>query len=585
VLADGRVVDFRVTKDLVAAGLTVDQLVALAEDPTPRDARAIVKREPGKARAVLVTDMSMYLKMAWISDSLEPQLKKTSVGNSLFLDGRGFISMADSIGVDAANPRLWKLPVDQSKFDHHISLSMIGDVLDVISSLYTDEPTQKILESIRTALVRSPGCVVVGDERIPITHGILSGWRWTALLDTWINFGQIVGSMRWLREAGVIRHVTLSGLYVQGDDARLVFDSPGKGIALCEVLQKCGFEVNPSKTWLSPKRDEYLRLVGEDGLVQGYLNRNITAVLWRNPIKSLPLDPIQTITSVAMRYEGLLKRGASQRAIRSLAAGEVRRLASKRQLNPEYIIEWLAAPTGLGGLGFSAVLQSATRRLKSVITYYQYVAAPRSADIQGVPGLMEMAGRVTSATGVTFPQSLLESHLRQTLQTFDPLGLVKPGVEGRIVDKQFDLPIPVYLWPTRVQGPIPPVARLKSGDYPQWAISLIAAQAIVDKEYSVVDDLIDPGSARFSPVVRSVHGVKTWADWVLGTFSLPVRVWDSWSRIAVGTLWRARAYAYLACAINRLSRPFRGKYRDGVSWGFWGSQKSPHGAYRCTLAM
>jgi hypothetical protein len=175
---------------------------------------------------------------------------------------------------------VWKLPLDQSEFDHHVSLAMIDVALRRMDRMLVTDEQHMVLGLIRNALVFNPAGVQVGNTIVSVVKGIQSGWRWTALLDTWIQFAEVYASWAWLSKNLAMHRFRMIGLTTQGDDARLITYVPGFGVALCEVMRAAGFDINPSKTWLSPVRDEFLRQVSTDEAgTHGYLNRALTAVM------------------------------------------------------------------------------------------------------------------------------------------------------------------------------------------------------------------------------------------------------------------------------------------------------------------
>jgi len=75
---------------------------------------------------------------------------------------------------------------------------------------------------------------------------------------------------------------TISAVFF-GDDVDTVLNTAEEAVAIYRGYQAYGLDVNPSKFWISSQRDEFLRLVVEDGRRVGYPARLVTSMLYRKP--------------------------------------------------------------------------------------------------------------------------------------------------------------------------------------------------------------------------------------------------------------------------------------------------------------
>jgi hypothetical protein len=133
--------------------------------------------------------------------------------------------------------------------------------------------------------------VFVGNERIEITNGVLSGWRWTAMLDTIINLAELDLAKQWVESNSTIK-IELLDFNAQGDDDWLKIRTYKMAIALWLAYESFGLFVNPGKFFLDKERDEYLRRVMDKGIVTGYPARSVASILFRDPTS--PKEPVGT---------------------------------------------------------------------------------------------------------------------------------------------------------------------------------------------------------------------------------------------------------------------------------------------------
>ena len=171
--------------------------------------KVVPKPEAGKVRAVVNSDLELFWRMDYVSSFIETAMKGHPE-TTLYFDQKQLFDLWWSMGIEATDLDSIKLPLDQSHFDWQQNMRMIEDFCVVLtdwmkSVLPAGEARDDLLDvmdSISTAMYRVKGRVIlpggkkVGedkfeDEEIIIEKGILSGWRWTALIDTVFNIAEV----------------------------------------------------------------------------------------------------------------------------------------------------------------------------------------------------------------------------------------------------------------------------------------------------------------------------------------------------------------------------------------------------------
>lgn len=245
--------------------------------------KAVQKSEPGKVRAVISSDLALYLKMSYVSQFLEKALAGSKL-STLWMNKDDRFDLWQSMGYDGT----WRMPLDQSEFDKNVSGRQIKILLSTIRWYleYMSAPPDIIetMDLIMYAL--DGGYVIIGGHKIEISNGVLSGWRWTALFDTLVNLVEVFMAKEWVEENSHIR-IDFLGLNAQGDDDWFKFKTRREAIAIWLAYDSFGLDVNPGKFFLSKHRDEYLRRVMDRDVITGYPARSVTSICFRNPISEM----------------------------------------------------------------------------------------------------------------------------------------------------------------------------------------------------------------------------------------------------------------------------------------------------------
>jgi len=248
--------------------------------------KAIQKRERGKVRAVAGSDLPLYLQMSYIDELMKPFLRGHE-HTTLYMKTEQQVALFEGMGENSYTKRWWCVPIDQTAFDHNVAIDSIMNIMEVIREFLSAEygvlwsnEHDNIIDYIKFGI--SNADVEVGDKFVDYQKGVVSGWKWTAFFDTIVNFSQVYRMRRWLQSLGT----DIIDWTCQGDDVQVYCPDVGTAYLVTHYYNTSGIDLNPSKFWIDLGRDEYLRLVAEDGVVRGYVSRLVTTLFERSPITS-----------------------------------------------------------------------------------------------------------------------------------------------------------------------------------------------------------------------------------------------------------------------------------------------------------
>lgn len=467
----------------------LDGLVERVLRPVGQDkfqhAKAIQKQELGKVRAIIGSDDITYLRMAYISHWLEPQLKRHP-NTTLFYEKDQFVDMWKRLQPDGTV----RVPLDQTHFDWQQNKRMLGVFFDSLDSLCQARgaPPDVIqcLQLLRGSIVDLKSFVEVGRRLIKVDKGVLSGWRWTALMDTVFNWAVMYCARQLVKKR--IGYDPVIECIAQGDDDAVRVRSWDCAVHLVKAFQDMNFEINPSKFFVAKDRDEYLRQVAERKGVYGYPARAIPAILWRNPTTTDPVRGILRLAEVATSWSTLIGRGASNAKNLFL-----RDLAGAGRMSKEDADAVARTPRSLGGLGaFAPEMPFRGFSTGRVLDRKSLDRSNAPAILASLWGMPEAAQRWSSNV-VAAPGRDVE------------FGEVKEVV----LPKMLVMVLALFLKP---EVEIVPHFR---EDLPLTARGDILRALAEEREWEKMESYLMPGSAVFGKRVASRGGRRVWVSWML----------------------------------------------------------------------
>jgi hypothetical protein len=300
--------------------------------------------EPAKIRSIVVGDQSTYLKMSFLDYFVQAALSGAEKLPLMWGDKQRRENIVQ-FARRAANRLLVKVPVDQSGFDFRVALILVLDVVSWLVDLAVRfgagddgiELGEALLYSLDGGVLEADGV------EVPIERGVLSGWKWTALIDSLANFVQFEE----IREAMGIPTTLIDTSWFFGDDVDAATRTEESAVALLRGYTAYGLDVNPSKSWISRTRDEFLRKVAENGDVRGYPARTVTGILYQRP-GSRPPQASQRVQEQVESWAKLVSRGADESRVLGLMRAEIARIFN---LSDSDAWDLLHSPRAVGGLG------------------------------------------------------------------------------------------------------------------------------------------------------------------------------------------------------------------------------------------
>jgi hypothetical protein len=274
---EGRVVrDLRLkTKWFALAHMTDTEVYRHCLSKEKVVVRPFVKQdEPAANRTVQCYDTYALIRNSYIAETIS-----SYNGNGLWTTME--MGMKEKLAVRQQlllNDGLTRVCTDQSGFDYHqkfewvkLALSIFFDRAAEIGGPEVRRIADIELESLNRVELQ------YDKQTLPWRNGVLSGYKWTALVDSLLNYAE---SHLVAERLGLDIRL---GLF-QGDDAVMKVCGFVDKQALVNAYADMGLVVHPVKSWVSTSRCEYLHeLYLEPGLVQGFPARIAKSILWRKP--------------------------------------------------------------------------------------------------------------------------------------------------------------------------------------------------------------------------------------------------------------------------------------------------------------
>ncbi|GFM95180.1 RNA-dependent RNA polymerase [viral metagenome] len=314
---------------------------------------AIEKRELGKVRAVALGDLPLYLKMTYIGCWLDAHFAghpKTT----LYYGVEQYFNMLESMVRDALAPTFAKMPIDQEQFDHIVTLVLVLIVVDELTTLVREKAPASVRSDMLDIMCRikyalSGGTISVGKLKVWIVNGVLSGWRWTALLGTITNYAELRTVRAIVKNKYGVDPVVESSVVAQGDDLRVLAQTAALAALLWKEFTRAGFKVNPRKFWISYDVDEFLRMVTSGDTIGGYPARAVSSLVWRNPVTRESLRGEERVREMVTSWMMLFSRmNVWDEAAARMMANDV---ARSNKVAFDDVWATMYTPACVGGMG------------------------------------------------------------------------------------------------------------------------------------------------------------------------------------------------------------------------------------------
>ncbi|KAL4705583.1 hypothetical protein ACJJTC_006911 [Scirpophaga incertulas] len=335
--------------------------------PAHEEMVVLQKSEGGKVRPVVKTGNKINRKMDFLSELVEKGLYGSRV-STLFAGSQGNEEIDMEWAREVRNPDSLKVPLDQGGFDQHQSLPTIKAVLTAIGDVCVRSTPpgseyREVWEMLWFSLMGRRVEVRLGGETFTWGNGIPSGWRWTALLDTLLNYCSL-RVIQGLTQARIGRGIPLGMVTVQGDDVMMTMRGLDDAAEIIEGYGAAGYEVHPAKTFFSRERGEFLRRSYEPGVVTGYITRTQLAIRFRNPVLEMPVSKEERAASRAALWMLFRNRGADPRMVAECMVEDL----TQSGMQTADIYNYLLTPAAVGGVGIRGPNDSVAYHLEAART-------------------------------------------------------------------------------------------------------------------------------------------------------------------------------------------------------------------------
>uniref|UniRef100_A0A2V0RBI9 RdRp n=1 Tax=viral metagenome TaxID=1070528 RepID=A0A2V0RBI9_9ZZZZ len=326
----------RATKFSTYAASTNAQLHTDMFDPSCPHYRVFDKREKGKHRNLISSPWSLFLQMSFVGQQAESRFKKvvpTSLSNDWTPESWLHI-------MDMMRTKLF-VPIDQSKFDHVPSKRVLLRCAEILCKSGTcplDPEREMISKLILDRLANAT--LSYNNNTYSHQRGLLSGWRWTSLMGTMINYAEYLS----ITDSLAVPRQLKANVCFQGDDALIAVNDWADAVKIVQRYMEV-LPVNPSKFFIDNRRSEYLRYVITRNRRLGYYPRAASGIMYANSWAGGAMDP----ASLASNWSLLYSRGADAK---ETLYGCARDLCGLLRCNVDEALDLIQTPSSVGGLGW-----------------------------------------------------------------------------------------------------------------------------------------------------------------------------------------------------------------------------------------
>lgn len=280
-----------------------------------------------KKRLIVGSDYNTTLKMRFVDTWIQNWMKGNPM-STLWMTKEQMLDMWIRFSKDTEH---WNSPVDQSAFDHRVSIIMVKIVLEEVKSLIGDHATNNselliVMDSIIFAL--DGGSVIWkdsegNDRSVQYENGVLSGWQWTSFINSIVNISEHLMALDMMTDDGIPFE---EGMFnATGDDQLEQFKTARACLAYWASLTSMGFVLHPFKNFFSKKHNEYLRKISTGGRVTGYPARMVNSLLWLYPGTNQPKDKIERMRNIVSNWEKFGQRmGQTFETMLPIIANDIR---------------------------------------------------------------------------------------------------------------------------------------------------------------------------------------------------------------------------------------------------------------------
>jgi hypothetical protein len=496
------------------------------------DARAFLKVEADKNRAVVNAGLESYLQMTYISHNLD-QLLKRMPGSFIWMTKESILEYWRQMWLDCSKTRGYNMPIDQTAFDHNPSGQLVIGVCDAMVSAVirmmpeVEEDVMRVWASLRTAMLRAS--VSYRDRVFKYEKGILSGWRWTSILDTLINLGEFwLMKKRAEAKLGSPIHI-LRGPMALGDDLDVCVQTESDSVAIMLEYKSAEIPINEKKFFIARNTSEFLRRIVDNNVLTGYPARGIGGVLYAKPTSVDIEDASERIRQVVTSWLTIHNRTGFDEL--PLLGEELSRILKLTKRDVQRLLE---TPSTFGGLGYLPWTGTFDMGLGIVSLMYKPFQLPEF----GLVGWSELI----SDYGELFLTPLVKK-LKTILQP-------KKQAKRKILE-QLEIVDVAAAWPKsmyKATFEVPTSARVAGG---LFSTGLIYEELMRLKRYDEAVNLLDDESKVMAQRMKMKASRRVWLDFMVGKLPFHKPVVRGVNDTLVASVYAKQAGQYMGAIVQR----------------------------------
>lgn len=347
---------FRNTKKIFGLLMNKEELYHKCLNVNEQVLKVNIKRELVKSRGVVNSDIYTYLLMSYMSYMCESTLYNTQK-SSLFLKNNQSKKIFYSNIIEGLEENQeYFVPIDQSSFDANVNHNMVRRCFNgykkyCMNFNYKENDIEMILNKMEKIITK--GKVQAYGKEFEFKNGIPSGWRWTSMFDSAINYAQTKALEKIMNMMG--QPIIIKNLMVQGDDVNCTIEGKKSAEMLVIFFNHIGLTTNRRKMFISKDRTEYLRvqyILGDKIEMIGLPVRSVPSLFCRSPLATdlMSLNSlIDQFTKIGRRFK-IINNKEFQNIMYSDFVGYVNNY-SDIKINVNHIKNYISLDSRFGGYG------------------------------------------------------------------------------------------------------------------------------------------------------------------------------------------------------------------------------------------
>lgn len=313
-----------------------------AEHADDSDVNKVFQKQDETAafRLIVAAPLQSYLKMCFIAKDLEAAVSHDP-HMWTFWSQRKKLNIQKELQTKLQSG-WWSINCDGSGWDEGIGFSITEAFFTCAQRRYADcDPAAK-LDTLWSHNISKGVCVLPDGSSIPYKNGVLSGWRFTLLINSIVNSEL----MRLTAPPG--------GLWiVQGDDnTTLMPDKPDMAV-YADWYDRVGFKLNQSKSTVMEGEYEFLKMVVTPLRATGLPVRGLRSILFGSSQmeRDKNINVWNQRSSLWCKFASRMMAGPDEYK-NEMFQDAMRASPPTMRCDRQLYLSWLDSPLSLGGGGF-----------------------------------------------------------------------------------------------------------------------------------------------------------------------------------------------------------------------------------------